>query len=62
MKLLYKIIKKIVFSFGLIYAYNMVMSQFNIPIPFNISTISVTTFLGIPGFVGLVVFYFINFR
>ena len=62
MKFIYKVVKRLAFSFGIIYAYNMIMQQFNIPIPFNITTLSITTILGIPGFIGLIVFYFINFR
>jgi len=62
MRFIYRLSKRVVFSFGIIYAYNMIMQQYNIPIPFNVSTIGFTTILGIPGFLGLIIFYFINFR
>ncbi|MBQ1495779.1 MAG: pro-sigmaK processing inhibitor BofA family protein [Bacilli bacterium] len=61
MKLLFKIIKKVSVSIGLLYSYNIFMSQYNIPIPINIYTIAITYVLGIPGFIGLILFYLINF-
>ena len=61
MKYLYRLIKRIIISFGLLYAYNIVMQSFNIPIPINYITLLFTTILGIPGFIGLIVFYLINF-
>lgn len=61
MKFLYKIFKKIVVSFGILYTYNILMSQYEIPVPINIITITITSFFGIPGFVGLVLFFLINF-
>lgn len=61
MKYLFKLFKKIVLSFGILYAYNLLMTNFNLPIPINIWTIGITTILGIPGFIGLIIFYLINF-
>lgn len=61
MNILIKVIKRISLSLGLLYAYNLLMGSFNIPLPINIITISITTILGIQGFVGLIVFYMINF-
>lgn len=61
MKYLYKLFKRVVISLGILYAYNILMQSFNLPIPINIFTISLTTFLGIPGFIGLIIFYLINF-
>ena len=61
MKYLYKLIKKVIVSFGILYAYNMLMNQFNLPIPINIFTLGITTILGIPGFIGLIIFYLINY-
>ena len=61
MKYLFKLFKKIVLSFGILYAYNLLMTNFNLPIPINIYTLSITTILGIPGFIGLIIFYLINF-
>ena len=61
MKRIFKILKKIVFSFGILYAYNILMQSYNLPIPINIYTILIVSILGIPGFLGLIVFYMINF-
>ena len=62
MKLFYKIIRRVVVSFGLLYAYNIFMNQYGLPIPINIFTVSFTIVFGVPGFIGLIVFYLINFR
>lgn len=61
MKFLFKLLKRLSVSIGLLYTYNIFMSQYNIPIPINIFTISITFILGIPGFIGLIIFYLINF-
>lgn len=61
MRYLYKLFKRVVISFGILYAYNILMQSFNLPIPINIFTISISTFLGVPGFIGLIIFYLINF-
>ena len=45
MKYLFKLFKKIVLSFGILYAYNLLMTNFNLPIPINIWTIGITTIL-----------------
>ena len=62
MNLITKIFKKVVFSFGVLYAYNILMQQYNIPIPINIITVVILTFFDFPGFIGLILFYLINFR
>lgn len=61
MKLLFKIIKKLSLSFGILYGYNILMQSFNLPIPINLITVGITFFLGIPGFLGLILFFMINF-
>lgn len=61
MKYLTKLFRRLVVSFGIIYAYNILMGHFNLPIPINIYTIGITTIIGIPGFIGLIIFYLINF-
>jgi len=61
MELLFKIIKRISLSLGILYGYNILLHSFNIPIPINFITIGITTILEIPGFIGLIVFYMINF-
>lgn len=61
MKYLTKLFRRLVVGFGILYAYNILMSHFNLPIPINVWTIGISTILGIPGFIGLIVFYLINF-
>ena len=61
MDILIKIVKRVSLSLGLLYGYNLLMGSFNIPLPINIINIITTTILGIPGFIGLIVFYMINF-
>ena len=61
MKYLFKIIRKISLSFGILYGYNLLMQSFNLPIPINLITVGITFFLGIPGFIGLIIFFMINF-
>ena len=61
MNFIFKIVRKISLSFGILYGYNILLNSFNIPIPINIITVSITTILGIPGFLGLIIFYMINF-
>ena len=61
MKLLTKIIKKLSLSFGILYGYNIIMQSFDLPIPINMITIGIIFFLGIPGFLGLIFFFMINY-
>ena len=61
-KSIFKFLKKIVLSITLLFSYNMVTYKFNLTIPINIYTILITSFLGTPGFIGLILFYILNFR
>lgn len=61
MKYLVKLFRRLIVGFGLLYAYNILMGHFNLPVPINIYSIGITTILGIPGFIGLIIFYLINF-
>ncbi len=54
MKIIYKMIKKIVFAFTIIYSFNIIMESLNMFIPLNILTISIVTLLGFPGLFTLV--------
>lgn len=53
------ILKKIVFSFGIIYGINVVLKNVGIYIPINIITIGITSFLGVPGLLSLFTIFFI---
>lgn len=54
MNKLIKIIKKIIFSFVLLYTYNLVASSFNLIIPINIYTVGLLSILDAPGLITLV--------
>ncbi len=56
------ILKRIIFSSLFLYSFNLISSKFNIIIPINIYTISILTLFDTPGFIGLIIFYLINFR
>lgn len=57
MKILFKIIRKIVIAFGIIYFFNLVGSGLNFIIPINFITLLVVSFLEIPGLVVLIIIY-----
>lgn len=56
MKYLLFIIKKIIFSFFLLYGFNLIFVNFNIVIPFNFVTILFVTLLGAPAIFALLLF------
>ena len=49
------ILKKIIFAFLLLFSLNLSIKSFGIIIPINIFNIVVTTILGIPGIVCLII-------
>lgn len=58
-KKIINLLKKVVFSFLLLYGLNLLINSFNVVIPMNIFTLSVVTFLGVPGLASLVAMFFI---
>ena len=62
LKSILKIIKKIVISIIVLYGYNLITQPFNLNIPINIITILIMVLFDTSGFVGMVLFYFLNFR
>lgn len=61
LKKFFNIIKKIVFSAFLIYAYNLIATPLNIIIPINIITVGLVTILGIPALLSLIAIFLIVF-
>lgn len=53
---LFYILKKIIMSAILLYAYNRFAISFNAIIPINLLTVVSVSFLGVPMIVGLVIF------
>ena len=62
LKSILKLIKKIVISIFILYGYNLITQPFNLNIPINIITILIIVLFDTSGFLGMVLFYFINFR
>lgn len=49
MKMLYSVIKKIIFAFTILYSFNIIMESLSLFIPINLYTIGTISFLGFPG-------------
>ena len=54
-KFLYYLLKKIIFSFLLLFSLNLSIKSFGIIIPINMFNILIISILGIPGILGLIV-------
>jgi len=59
MRILFKIIKKICLGIFSIYSVNVLFSLVNIVIPINFYTISMSSFLGVFGIMGVIAMKFI---
>ncbi len=59
LKMVRKCLKKIVFAFGIIYGVNVILKSTGIYIPINIPTMTIASFLGIPGILSLFAIFFI---
>lgn len=60
-KNLFCIIKRIIFSFLLLYSFNIMVNPLNIYIPINLITVFFISALGIPALVSFIVIFFIAF-
>ena len=58
-KIIKNVIKKIIFSFLVLYSLNVIVNSINIFIPINIITLSVVSLLGVPGLLSLISIFFI---
>ena len=61
MKKIFNLVKKLIYSFLLLYNFNMILLPININIPINIVNMLIISFLGIPSFVSLILILFIAF-
>ena len=59
MKYIVKIIKRLIMAFLILYGLNVMLSGLDFYIPINFITLGVSTILGIPGILGLVIMFFI---
>ena len=49
------LVKRMIFSFFLLYAYNVIVEPLNLNIPINIITLSLLTIFGVPALVSLII-------
>lgn len=61
MKKICGLIKKVFFSFVILYGFNTIGSNFSLVIPINFITVSLITFLGFPALLSLVLLLVIAF-
>lgn len=61
MKKIWSLIKKVFFSFVILYGFNTIGSNFSLVIPINFITVSMITFLGFPALLSLVLLLVIAF-
>lgn len=61
MKKVFNLLKKIIFSFVILYGFNTIGSNFSLVIPINFITVSLVTFLGFPALFSLVLLLVIAF-
>lgn len=61
MKKIVHLLKKIIFSFVILYGFNTIGSNFSLIIPINFITIFLITFLGFPALFSLVLLLVIAF-
>ncbi len=54
LKLIFKIIKRIVISSFLLYAYNLLVQPVGLTIPINVITIGVISLLGVPALLSFI--------
>lgn len=54
MKLIFNMIKRLVFGFFILYSYNMIAVEFNLIIPINVVTILLVSFIGLPALFALI--------
>ncbi|MBQ4584231.1 MAG: pro-sigmaK processing inhibitor BofA family protein [Bacilli bacterium] len=58
-KVLFKVLKRVLFAFIFLYSFNLLVSSININIPVNLISIGIVSCLGTPGLLSLVIMSFI---
>lgn len=58
-KIIGKIVKKLVFSFALIYSFDLMLKGFNVVVPINYYSVAVVAILGCPGLVMMAISFFL---
>lgn len=52
-----KIVKRIIFSFVALYTIGIILNWLNVIVPINIFSLSISTILGFPGIISLILVY-----
>lgn len=60
-KKIFIILKKIILGMILLFGYNTFLSSFNVLIPINLITIIFVALFDIPGVIGIIIFYLLNY-
>ena len=58
-KIIFTVIKKIIFAILMLYSLNLLTSLMDVIIPINIVSIVIASLLGIPGLLTLIALYFL---
>ena len=58
-KIIFTVIKKIIFAILMLYSLNLLTSLMDVIIPINIVSIVIVSLLGIPGLLTLIALYFL---
>lgn len=58
-KIVFEVLKRIVFAICLVYAFNLVANGLNIFIPINVITVAVVASLGVSGLLALIAIFFV---
>lgn len=61
LKKIFSIIKKVIYSFFLIYGYNVLASPLNLIIPINIITVALVMLFGFTTLISLIIIYLLIF-
>jgi len=61
MKKIFKLVKKIIYGFLLIYSFNIILQPLNINIPLNFITVGSVSLFGISAFLSLITLFLMFF-
>lgn len=53
------VLKRVVFAFGILYGINILLKNVGVYMPINVITLTITSFLGVPGLISLFTIFYI---
>ena len=62
LKIMYKVLIKLTIGIILLFGYNVFLKPFYVLIPINYITIIIAAFLDVPGIIGVLLLYMLNFQ